>query len=193
MNSMILTNIQSSTYFKTNLYELKTYHAVIDEIFYRVSFPVKSVRDWNMFAPFAPLASASTNLCCWLFLLKGEPSGAVGEGQSQDARPHGHVRRRARRRRRWHRLHRLLLALQALHAQAHAQTGHRPHDPRRLALYSRPRLHVRAVHAESGGLVVLVRRVPRRRGSKSLGAQSSVFPWQRGHSLAFLSLPRSWT
>ena len=37
LNSMILTNIQASTYFKQNLYELKTYHEVIDEIYYRVS------------------------------------------------------------------------------------------------------------------------------------------------------------
>ncbi|XP_033732794.1 pre-mRNA-splicing factor 38B-like [Pecten maximus] len=36
MNPLILTNIQSSPYFKVNLYELKTYHEVIDEIYYRV-------------------------------------------------------------------------------------------------------------------------------------------------------------
>lgn len=38
LNSLILTNIQSSHYFKVNLYELKTYHEVIDEIYYKVSF-----------------------------------------------------------------------------------------------------------------------------------------------------------
>jgi len=37
LNSMILTNIQSSTYFKQKLFELKTYHEVIDEIYYRVN------------------------------------------------------------------------------------------------------------------------------------------------------------
>ena len=37
LNSMILTNIQSSTYFKQKLVDLKTYHEVIDEIYYRVS------------------------------------------------------------------------------------------------------------------------------------------------------------
>ncbi|CAF1571778.1 unnamed protein product, partial [Didymodactylos carnosus] len=36
LNPLILTNIQSSQYFKVNLYELKTYHEVIDEIFYQV-------------------------------------------------------------------------------------------------------------------------------------------------------------
>lgn len=36
LNSLILTNIQSSPYFKVNLYELKTYHEVIDEIYYKV-------------------------------------------------------------------------------------------------------------------------------------------------------------
>lgn len=37
LNALILTNIQSSPYFKVNLYELKTYHEVIDEIYYKVS------------------------------------------------------------------------------------------------------------------------------------------------------------
>lgn len=37
LNPLILTNIQSSPYFKVNLYELKTYHEVIDEIYYKVS------------------------------------------------------------------------------------------------------------------------------------------------------------
>jgi pre-mRNA-splicing factor 38B len=37
LNSMILTNIQASTYFKQKCFELKTYHEVIDEIYYRVS------------------------------------------------------------------------------------------------------------------------------------------------------------
>ncbi|XP_012253533.2 pre-mRNA-splicing factor 38B isoform X2 [Athalia rosae] len=36
LNPLILTNIQSSHYFKVNLYELKTYHEVIDEIYYKV-------------------------------------------------------------------------------------------------------------------------------------------------------------
>lgn len=37
LNNLILTNILSSHYFKVNLYELKTYHEVIDEIYYKVS------------------------------------------------------------------------------------------------------------------------------------------------------------
>jgi pre-mRNA-splicing factor 38B len=36
LNHLILTNIQASPYFKVQLYELKTYHEVIDEIFYKV-------------------------------------------------------------------------------------------------------------------------------------------------------------
>lgn len=36
LNPLILTNILSSHYFKVNLYELKTYHEVVDEIYYRV-------------------------------------------------------------------------------------------------------------------------------------------------------------
>lgn len=37
LNNLILTNIQSSHYFKVNLFELKSYHEVIDEIYYKVS------------------------------------------------------------------------------------------------------------------------------------------------------------
>lgn len=37
LNSLILTNIQGSPYFKVQLYNLKTYHEVVDEIYYRVS------------------------------------------------------------------------------------------------------------------------------------------------------------
>ncbi|KAL7672545.1 hypothetical protein ACOME3_007429 [Neoechinorhynchus agilis] len=37
LNAMILTNIQSSYYFKVELYELKTYHEVIDEIYNKVT------------------------------------------------------------------------------------------------------------------------------------------------------------
>ncbi len=37
INPLILTNIQASPYFKVNLFELKTYHEVVDEIYYRVS------------------------------------------------------------------------------------------------------------------------------------------------------------
>lgn len=37
LNPMILTNILSSPYFKVQLYELKTYHEVVDEIFFKVS------------------------------------------------------------------------------------------------------------------------------------------------------------
>ncbi|ELT91290.1 hypothetical protein CAPTEDRAFT_220262 [Capitella teleta] len=37
LNHMILSNIQASPYFKVNLYDLKTYHEVIDEIFYKVN------------------------------------------------------------------------------------------------------------------------------------------------------------
>nr|XP_054770176.1 pre-mRNA-splicing factor 38B-like isoform X1 [Lytechinus pictus] len=37
LNPLILTNIQSSPYFKNDLFKLKTYHEVIDEIYYKVS------------------------------------------------------------------------------------------------------------------------------------------------------------
>ena len=37
LNNMILANIQGSPYFKVTLYKLKTYHQVIDEIYYNVA------------------------------------------------------------------------------------------------------------------------------------------------------------
>ena len=36
LNPLILTNIQTSPYFKGPLNELKTYHEVVDEIYYKV-------------------------------------------------------------------------------------------------------------------------------------------------------------
>src|SRR5699024_6351707 len=36
LNPLIYTNIQQSPYFKNNLFQLKTYHEVIDEIYYSV-------------------------------------------------------------------------------------------------------------------------------------------------------------
>lgn len=36
INNLILTNIQASPYFKVKLYGLKTYHEVIDEIYYKI-------------------------------------------------------------------------------------------------------------------------------------------------------------
>lgn len=43
LNQLILTNILQSPYFKNNLYELKTYHEVIDEIYYQV----KHLEPWE--------------------------------------------------------------------------------------------------------------------------------------------------
>lgn len=40
LNPMILTNVLSSPYFKVQLYELKTYHEVVDEIYFKVTFLV---------------------------------------------------------------------------------------------------------------------------------------------------------
>ncbi len=36
LNSLVLNNIMSSQYFKNALYEKKTYHEVVDEIYYQV-------------------------------------------------------------------------------------------------------------------------------------------------------------
>ncbi len=36
INNMVYTNILSSPYFKNTLFKLKTYHEVVDEIYYKV-------------------------------------------------------------------------------------------------------------------------------------------------------------
>uniref|UniRef100_A0A1L8DHJ0 Pre-mRNA-splicing factor 38 n=2 Tax=Nyssomyia neivai TaxID=330878 RepID=A0A1L8DHJ0_9DIPT len=43
LNPLILANIQSSSYFKVTLFKLKTYHEVVDEIFYQV----KHLEPWE--------------------------------------------------------------------------------------------------------------------------------------------------
>ena len=43
LNPLIYTNIQQSPYFKNNLFQLKTYHEVIDEIYYNV----KHLEPWE--------------------------------------------------------------------------------------------------------------------------------------------------
>lgn len=43
LNPLILTNIQSSSYFKVHLFKLKTYHEVVDEIYYQV----KHLEPWE--------------------------------------------------------------------------------------------------------------------------------------------------
>lgn len=42
LNPMILTNVLSSPYFKVQLYELKTYHEVVDEIYFKVTLTTGS-------------------------------------------------------------------------------------------------------------------------------------------------------
>jgi len=44
LNHLVLTNIQSSPYFKTRLIELKTYHEVVDEIYYKVRVSVVVIK-----------------------------------------------------------------------------------------------------------------------------------------------------
>ena len=43
MNSMILTNIVGSPYFKEELINYKTFHEVIDEVYYKVSCVLETV------------------------------------------------------------------------------------------------------------------------------------------------------
>lgn len=51
INPMILSNIQGSAYFKEELYKLKTFHEVVDEIFYKVG----SYHTSTIISPLRPL------------------------------------------------------------------------------------------------------------------------------------------
>ncbi|KAI9575278.1 hypothetical protein GQX74_013118 [Glossina fuscipes] len=42
-NPLILANIQSSSYFKVHLFKLKTYHEVVDEVYYQI----KHMEPWE--------------------------------------------------------------------------------------------------------------------------------------------------
>jgi len=48
INHLILSNIRGSPYFKTDLFKLKTYHEVIDEIYYKVRDPPKSWKPYEI-------------------------------------------------------------------------------------------------------------------------------------------------
>lgn len=76
LNSMVLTNIVGSPYFKEDLYELKTFHEVVDEIYYRVSGGGRARE------PASPARVPA-----------GQPLGAMGEEQPQTGWPSWDVRR----------------------------------------------------------------------------------------------------
>lgn len=65
INPMILSNIQGSAYFKEELYKLKTFHEVVDEIFYKVG----SYHTSTIISP--------------LLRPLGRTLGAVGKGQQK--------------------------------------------------------------------------------------------------------------
>lgn len=53
INPMILSNIQGSAYFKEELYTLKTFHEVVDEIFYKVGLFTKLLAMFIILLPFS--------------------------------------------------------------------------------------------------------------------------------------------
>ena len=103
LNPLILTNIQNSPYFKVQCFSLKTYHEVVDEIYYKVAHLEPWERgDWKYYCP---IPSLFTTLSLFRF--------------AQDLRSDGHVWRRPWRGRRRHRLLSLLPPPQAGHTQTH--------------------------------------------------------------------------
>ena len=64
MNSMILTNIVGSPYFKEELINYKTFHEVIDEVYYKVSPSLL-----NLNSDFQVLNFGCVCMCIWLCVL----------------------------------------------------------------------------------------------------------------------------
>lgn len=60
INSMILTNIHGSPYFKEELINYKTFHEVVDEIFYKVGGGSDRSQIVNSFCVFGLLCCRST-------------------------------------------------------------------------------------------------------------------------------------
>ena len=73
LNSLVLSNIMGSQYFKVSLYEKKAFLEVVDEIYYRVSRKQR-------------LSLIDADFYC-----SGETFGTMGERKSQDIRPYWHV------------------------------------------------------------------------------------------------------
>lgn len=59
LNPLIFSNIQQSPYFKTTLFQLKTYHEVIDEIYYSV----KHLEPWEKGSRKAGSQAGTSALC----------------------------------------------------------------------------------------------------------------------------------
>lgn len=84
INPMILSNIQGSAYFKEELYTLKTFHEVVDEIFYKVGLFVKlfsvfiTPLPFSLSNSFLPLSLPPSVFSCHS---SGGPLGAVGKRQ----------------------------------------------------------------------------------------------------------------
>lgn len=65
LNPMILTNVLSSPYFKVQLYELKTYHEVVDEIYFKVTIAnANSQASWVTATKMLAQANVLAMSCC---------------------------------------------------------------------------------------------------------------------------------
>uniref|UniRef100_A0A452SF28 Pre-mRNA-splicing factor 38B n=1 Tax=Ursus americanus TaxID=9643 RepID=A0A452SF28_URSAM len=87
LNPMILTNILSSPYFKVQLYELKTYHEVVDEIYFKFTALKLFLLTWIYSAPTcwcfsrSPWARACIDFNVGLVLLVFSIRSRQGNGQ----------------------------------------------------------------------------------------------------------------
>ena len=69
INHLILSNIRGSPYFKTDLFKLKTYHEVIDEIYYKVRDVRKSWNECTLTVSNIPrVIVCSSNSGYWVYL-----------------------------------------------------------------------------------------------------------------------------
>ena len=66
MNSMILTNIVGSPYFKEELINYKTFHEVIDEVYYKVSPSHSNLTSGFQVLNLAVCVCVCVCVCIWL-------------------------------------------------------------------------------------------------------------------------------
>jgi hypothetical protein len=160
LNSLLLTNILQSPYFKVKLFQLKTYHEVIDEIYYHV----KHLEPWERGSRKVSFDSCvhvlfdfCNNYFYFIFRFHNE--------STTDKRTNRNVRLGARSRSRWNRVDAILHSVQTVHTTIDSQAADRTAQTRRLAVHSSVGLHVRALHSTAEFVLAMVRSVSGRPGT----------------------------
>ena len=148
--------LQGSLYFKSNLFELKTYHEVVDEIYYKVTHLEPWEKGSRKTAGQTGMCGG-VSYCCSRFLtvfILASVSWLVHHPPYLPSLPFPFLGTWSRKR--WHCLIVLLHPLQAFHAEAHAKATEWPHQPSRFAVYQRTWIHVHPILSTASRYMGLV-------------------------------------